>query len=113
MTNLLPGAVHADRAAGRALPYAVLRQGLAGAVAGMLVFILLEPDQRAAELRGDAGLGDAGFTLGLLFGGIVSALLVMAEDLSSGRILRILLRGAGAALAGAVVGITFAFVATV
>jgi hypothetical protein len=114
MTNLLPsGAPHGSPSTGQTLPLTLLRQALAGASGGMLVFVLLEPNQRAAEMAGNRGAGDAGFWLGLLFGGIVSGLLMTADDLSSGRPLRILLRGAGAALAGAGAGVVFAFMATV
>lgn len=88
------------------LRHAVLRQAAAGAIGGFLVFILLEPVRRAGGGYGADlfdGISDL-YMPGILFGGIVTALLVAAEELFAGSWLRLCARTLASALAGAVLG---------
>ncbi len=88
------------------LRQAVLRQAIAGAIGGFLVFLLLEPVRRAGGGYGADlfdGISDL-YMPGILFGGIVTALLVGAEELFSGSLLRLCARTVASALAGAVLG---------
>jgi pSer/pThr/pTyr-binding forkhead associated (FHA) protein len=89
-----------------------IRQALAGALAGMLVFLMLERDIRAAEMaqtisleQGLEALFASMLRLGLIGGGVVTGLLTVADELSSGRLFRIFWRGCLGALAGALLGV--------
>lgn len=88
------------------LRQAVLRQGIAGAVAGFLVFLLLEPVRRAGGWdSNDLFDGIRHIYLpGVMFGAVITAVLVAAEELFSGSLLRLTGKAVAGALAGAVLG---------
>jgi len=88
------------------LTLAPVRQALAGAFGGMLAFVFLEPRTRAAELANESSdiLGGV-FLLGLIFGGVVSAVLAAADEAPSGRTVRMVTRGVLAGLIGAMIGV--------
>jgi pSer/pThr/pTyr-binding forkhead associated (FHA) protein len=87
------------------LTIAPLRQALAGACGGMLTFILLEPRARAADLSEGGDVFGGVILLGLLFGGIVAGILTAADEMPSGRPMRIIARGLLAAVLGAILGV--------
>jgi pSer/pThr/pTyr-binding forkhead associated (FHA) protein len=95
-----------------ALTLAPLRQALAGACGGMIAFLFLEPGSRARELAGE---GDDLLTgvvfLGMVFGGVVAAILAAADEAPSGRVFRMATRGLLAGLLGALIGLAASIVA--
>src|SRR5438552_2984364 len=78
-----------------------VRQTLAGAAAGLFVFFWLELARRSADLQSGGGLeGDYQtwrgnvFLVGAVFGGCLTGFLVLAEELATGSLQRLLRRGA-------------------
>jgi hypothetical protein len=92
---------------------AVVRQALAGAAGGFLVFMILEPGYVSGTLRGDYLFGGADniFWPGILFGGLVTALLVLAEEWALGSPARMLRRAVTSSLAGGVLGAGYSVIA--
>ena len=95
------------------LTIAPLRQALAGACGGLLTFIILEPSSRAADLAGQDDFFNGVVLLGLVFGGLVAGILTAADEMPSGRPLRMLLRGLLAAVVGAILGLIASFVGNI
>src|SRR5437868_5338659 len=92
----------------------VVRQGIAGAIGGIIAFLLLAPASLTTEapamhraIAGDAdiltGLRTMAF-FGAGIGACIAATLALADELGSGRLARIGGRAALALAAGAVVG---------
>lgn len=97
---------------GTATPIA-LRQGLAGALGGLLVFLLLEPhsNDRAGDSL-EAVLWNT-FLLGCGLGAVLAACLTLFEELSSGSALRVVLRTTAASMSGAAIGLASSIFATI
>jgi pSer/pThr/pTyr-binding forkhead associated (FHA) protein len=89
---------------------APIRQALAGALGGMLGFVLFEPGTRTIEVAAMAGeSADPSAIISTIvavfaYGAIVTAVLVIADELPSGRIFRVLFRGFVGAAIGMLVG---------
>jgi pSer/pThr/pTyr-binding forkhead associated (FHA) protein len=81
----------------------------------MLAFLIMEPAQRAAELNPEGGsdLVHGVLLLGLVFGGIVAALLAAADEAPSGSPLRMFTRGTIAGLLGALIGLAASIAANI
>jgi pSer/pThr/pTyr-binding forkhead associated (FHA) protein len=95
-----------DGAGRSGLAPVLLRQGLAGALGGFLVFLLLEPVRRASGW-GRAGVFDGlndPFLPGILVGGIITCLLVAADEWAMGSPARAYRRGIASLILGAVLG---------
>lgn len=92
---------------------APLRQALAGAAGGFLVFLLLEPGYLAGRLRGNYLFGGADdlFWPGIVFGGLVTAVLILADEWANGSVGRMLRRAAAGALMGMVLGAGYSVIA--
>jgi hypothetical protein len=108
--------VHAQRGAGaeeRAFPYAaVATQGVAGCLAGLLAFLVMEPQRIAAEeLHGGESLNSY-LTVGITFGGLVVAALVLAQEAGTRSGLRMLFRGSLGAVGGALLGVVGFFLSS-
>jgi hypothetical protein len=84
----------------------VLRQTLAGAAGGLLVFLFLEPGYASAGWTPGTLFGavDGAFVPGVLFAGLVTTLLVAVDDLWRGHAGRILKRSVGIAGMAVVLG---------
>jgi len=84
----------------------IVRQTLAGAVGGLLVFLLLEPSYGQAGWQAGTlfGAGEGAFLPGVLFAGLVTTLLVVVDDLWTGNAGRIIRRSVGIAGMAVVLG---------
>lgn len=108
--------MHAQRGTGgeeRAFPYVtVATQGVAGCLAGLLAFLLMEPQRLDAEqMRGGEGLGSF-LTVGITFGGLVVAALILAQEAGARSGLRMLFRGSLGAVGGALLGVVGFFLSS-
>lgn len=82
----------------------LIRQGLAGALAGCLGFVFMEPGASARDLGQDSAESLVSILPMLLFGGLVSGTLAFAAELPTGRFWRMLRGGILGLLLGSVLG---------